>query len=161
MVDYLKGRHVASFTVDVVSNDSYIGDAARLARETLAKVDANHGGIILFHDIKASTAKALPVILDALAARGYSVVHLTAKAPMQPQRDLMAGYEPQVAKVIASRAKTEHAMVPFFGTVGPEKVVRSPATDSTAAPQSAGLTTSLRGNDNSGWSTTVRRPRPN
>ena len=74
LVAHLASRHVASITVDVVSNDSFINDPARLTRETLAKVDANRGGIILFHDIKAATAKALPDILNALAERGYSVV---------------------------------------------------------------------------------------
>jgi phosphoglycolate phosphatase-like HAD superfamily hydrolase len=42
------------------------------------------GGILLFHDIKPTTAKALPGILKELKARGYQVVHLRPKAPMAP-----------------------------------------------------------------------------
>jgi len=120
MVAHLASRHVATMTVDVVSNDSFIGDPVRLARETLAKVDANRGGIILFHDIKASTAKALPEILKALASRGYSVVHLVPKQPMEPKPDLVATFEPQVAKLMADKSKSKQALVPFFGTTGPE-----------------------------------------
>lgn len=131
MVADLAERHIASFTVDVVSNDSFINDPARLARETLAKIEANHGGIVLFHDIKASTAKALPVILDELAKRGYSVVHLVPKAPLEPRRDLMASFEPQVAKLLADKARSREAMVPFFGAVGPERVQRPPQARAT------------------------------
>ena len=136
MVAHLTTRHVASFTVDVVSNDSFISDAARLTRETMAKVDANQGGIILFHDIKASTAKALPDILAALAARGYGVVHLVPKVSMQPRRDLMAAFEPQVARAVADKAANKRA-VPFYGLVGPERVARTPTgslQDATALP---------------------------
>jgi hypothetical protein len=140
MVAYLGGRHVASFTVDVVSNDSYIGDAERLKRETLAKIDANGGGIILFHDIKASTAKALPAILDALAARGYGVVHMVPKAPMEPKADLVTYYESQVSKKLAELAKNKQELVPFFGTTGPQRV----ETSSNVAVGSS-------------WSTRVRR----
>jgi hypothetical protein len=76
---YLQERGIASFTVDVVSNDSYIGDPARLTRLTLERLRARGSGIMLFHDIKAATARALPDILAALKAEGYKVVHLRAK----------------------------------------------------------------------------------
>ncbi len=152
MVGFLAERHVASFTVDVVSNDSYIGDAERLKRETLAKIAANDGGIILFHDIKAATARALPDILDALAARGYGVVHMVPKAPMQPKAELIATYEPQVARKLAELARTRHALVPFYGTTGPQKAsapasgagVDTAKLDAVTARQTAGGTWSVR-----------------
>ena len=159
MVAYLAERHVASFTVDVVSNDSYIHDADRLVRETLQKVDANHGGIILFHDIKAATAKALPVILDQLAARGYSVVHLVPKVPMQPQQDLVTGFQPKVAKLVTGSLPSQHAMVPFFGTVGP-----TPRTHIRATPDDATIEAVPALSDDAtgaGWSTRIRRNRSN
>ena len=51
-----------------------------LADRTMAEITANKGGIILFHDIKTTTAKALPVILSRLKAQGYSVVHIVRQA---------------------------------------------------------------------------------
>jgi hypothetical protein len=39
-------------------------------------------GIILFHDIQPSTAKALPSLLADLKAKGYRIVHLVPKAPL-------------------------------------------------------------------------------
>lgn len=155
MIGFLSGRHVASFTVDVVSNDSYIGDAERLKRETLAKVYANNGGIILFHDIKASTARALPDILDALAARGFSVVHLVPKAPMQPKAELVAGYEAQVARKLAELARTRQALVPFYGTTGPRQAT-APATGTDFDTARLEPTTTRPAVGNA-WSTRVKR----
>ena len=180
MVAHLEERHVGTFTVDVVSNDSFIHDPARLTRETLAKVDANHGGIILFHDIKPATAKALPAILDALAARGYSVVHIMPKVPVAPKPDLVAGFEPQVARLIAQKTQGTAPLMPFFGTTGPQRAtgitheekpdsatVHAPPADEARENQPAAAEptkprikrTSLRRIDGTGsaWSTSIRR----
>jgi peptidoglycan/xylan/chitin deacetylase (PgdA/CDA1 family) len=81
LLAHLQQRAVATFTVDVVSNDSYLSDPSQLLARTLERADAHNGGILLFHDIKQVTARALPSILAALKARGYSVVHLRAKTP--------------------------------------------------------------------------------
>ncbi len=121
MMAHLKNRQVASVTVDVVSNDSFINDPARLMRETLAKVEANRGGILLFHDIKAATAKALPDILRELAVRGFRVVHLVPKRALAPRPELVAQFEGPVAKLINDKARSRQALVPFFGTTGPER----------------------------------------
>ena len=34
------------------------------------------------HDIQPNTAKAMPQLLKELKAKGYKIVHLTAKAPV-------------------------------------------------------------------------------
>lgn len=117
LLSHLQKRGIASFTVDVVSNDSFITDPRELIKLVLERVERRKGGIILFHDIKAATAKALPTILTELKARGYKVVHMRAKNPVVP----LAGYEtdlgPTLAKAMIADAK--HAPMPFFGTVGP------------------------------------------
>jgi peptidoglycan-N-acetylglucosamine deacetylase len=119
MVAYLEGRGVAAVSVDVVSNDSYIHDANKLIRETLAKIEANHGGIILFHDIKATTAKALPVILDTLAQRGYHAVQIVSKDALRPDPELVAPLAPKVEQALALAQSAKQPMVPFYGAVGP------------------------------------------
>lgn len=90
LMSYLQERGIAAFTVDVVSNDSYIGDVGRLVARTLERVEADKGGIILFHDIKHVTARALPTILSELKARGYKVVHMRAKTPYKPDDKALA-----------------------------------------------------------------------
>ena len=114
LLDHLQKRGIASFTVDVVSNDSFIGDARRLAQTTLQRIEQRQGGIVLFHDIKASTAKALPVILGELVQRGYRVVHLKPARSVEPVTTYDAEIGARLAKVeVAAGAK--RPMVPFFG----------------------------------------------
>lgn len=122
MLAHLQNRGIASFTVDVVSNDSFIPSVERLTRETIAKVEARQGGIMLFHDIKAVTAKALPGILSELKARGYRVVHMTSNTPFSPDPRYSVEF---AAKIAAAEAgKGGKKLMPFFGTVGPDRVAR-------------------------------------
>ncbi len=97
LVDHLEARGIATFTVDVVSNDSYIADPQRLIAHTLAKLDAERGGIMLFHDIKPQTARALPTILAEIKTRGYRVVHLRAKQPFVPAPGYLDAVSPKMA----------------------------------------------------------------
>ena len=90
LMTYLQERGIAAFTVDVVSNDSYIGDVNRLIARTLEHVETSQGGIVLFHDIKHVTARALPTILAELKKRGYKVVHMRAKKPYKPDDKALA-----------------------------------------------------------------------
>lgn len=117
LLAHLQSRGVATFTVDVVSNDSYIGDANRLAQYTIRQIEQRQGGIVLFHDIKAATAKALPIILAALKQKGYKVVHMRSKATFQPKPDLVAELQPALDK--AQAALKNKTMVPFYGAVIP------------------------------------------
>ena len=123
LLAHMQTRAIASFTVDVVSNDSYIADAGRLTQRVIQQTEKRNGGILLFHDIKASTAKALPGILKELQARGYSVVHMRAKAPVVPLAKYEAELSPILAKTMAqlsaqSSAKggVVHQMRPFYGS---------------------------------------------
>jgi len=91
LLSFLQLRAIATFTVDVISNDSFIADPDQLAQTALAAIEARHGGIVLFHDIKPQTAAALPILLAALKERGYQIVHLRAKANYEPPSDVTAG----------------------------------------------------------------------
>ena len=119
LLHYLQSRGIATFTVDVVSNDSYIASASRLTQRTLAAIEQHNGGIILFHDIKSSTTKALPDILKELQVRGYKVVHMQAKAPAVPLASYEAGLAPVLAKAVAQTKpgpEGTHQLRPFYGS---------------------------------------------
>jgi peptidoglycan-N-acetylglucosamine deacetylase len=124
LIAYLKGRNIATFTVDAVSNDSYIHDPDKLVQRTMSEVRKNHGGIILFHDIKTTTAKALPRILANLKAEGYSVVHLTAKHSAEPLVAAMQDVSPKYAAPKLANARDDGkqpaATVPMRGAITPE-----------------------------------------
>jgi peptidoglycan/xylan/chitin deacetylase (PgdA/CDA1 family) len=128
LLAHLQERGIAAFTVDVVSNDSYIGSPSRLAARTLAQVEHQNGGIILFHDIKASTAAALPTILTELKKRGFKVVHMRSKSVFEPLPALTAELEAKRDLAEAKKAggkKGEAAvaekpkLVPFFAAIMP------------------------------------------
>ncbi len=114
LISYLASRQMASFSVDAVSNDSYIHDAKALIERTMAEVTRNHGGIILFHDIKTATAKALPEILAQLEAKGYRVVQVTSVRPAVPDAKLLAEYTAKVDKAL-QRAAPENQRLAFSG----------------------------------------------
>ena len=118
MLSHLQKRGVASFTVDVVSNDSYIRSASRLASYTINKIEQNKGGIVLFHDIKSATAKALPVILAALKKKGYKVVHMRSKTEFKPDPAFVAKLQKTVDKAL-EKAKAKPKQLPVYGSVIP------------------------------------------
>ena len=128
---YLQTRNFATFTVDVVTNDSYIHDAAKLTERTMAEVRRHHGGIILFHDIKTTTAKALPGILANLKAEGYSVVHMTAKRSAEPQEWAMREVAPKLSAVHNGETGGE-TLLPFYGAVAPDSMPAQHASQTAA-----------------------------
>jgi len=107
LLSYLQARNIASFTVDVISNDSFIGSSSTIAARALREVDRMKGGILLFHDLKRPTAKALPLILAGLKAKGYKVVHLRSKHPVAPLPGLAAELQPILAKARNTEAATQ------------------------------------------------------
>lgn len=118
LLDYLQSREIATFTVDVVSNDSYIHSPAKLASRTINAIEQARGGIVLFHDIKAATAKALPTILRALKDRGYRIVHMVARKPVEPLAVATASVEKLVKPTDLAKLE-ENAPLPFYGRIGP------------------------------------------
>jgi hypothetical protein len=92
---YLQGRQVGMFSIDVDSKDYRTHDAASLQRKVMGDLARAKKGIILFHDIHASTARALPGLLVELKAKGYRVVHVQPKAPLAtlPEFDALAQQE--------------------------------------------------------------------
>ncbi len=125
LLAHLQERGIAAFTVDVVSNDSYIGSPSRLAARTIDQVERQNGGIVLFHDIKASTAHALPTILTELKKRGYKIVHMRSKSVFEPLPAMTADLEAKRALAEAKKSgkKGEAAvaekpkLVPFFAAI--------------------------------------------
>ena len=80
---HLADRHVAAFSIDVDSKDYMTTSASAVIGRVLGGLATSRKGIILMHDIQASTARAMPVLLAELKARGYRVVHLRPKAEVQ------------------------------------------------------------------------------
>jgi peptidoglycan/xylan/chitin deacetylase (PgdA/CDA1 family) len=80
LLQQLERRGIVVFGADLWASDWNPMTPEQELQLVLARVMANGGGIVLFHDTKAQTAAMLPAFLRALKARGYSIVHIVAKA---------------------------------------------------------------------------------
>jgi peptidoglycan/xylan/chitin deacetylase (PgdA/CDA1 family) len=74
LLDWLEHRRMAVFGADLWASDWNPMSPDQELRLILERVEASHGGIILFHDTKAQTAAMLPAFLRALKGGGFSIV---------------------------------------------------------------------------------------
>jgi peptidoglycan/xylan/chitin deacetylase (PgdA/CDA1 family) len=63
-----------TFSCDVIVGDWECKTAEETLVRALSALDTAGNGIVLLHDIHRHTADALPLLLTALAERGYTVV---------------------------------------------------------------------------------------
>lgn len=94
LTGYLRGRQIGAFSIDVDSKDYTTKDPGSVHHRIMAGLAGPRRGILLFHDIHASTARALPGLLADLKAKGYRVVHIQPKAGMST----LAEYDEIAAK---------------------------------------------------------------
>ena len=112
--DYLPSRQLAAFSIDVDSKDYRTRDPSAVHRKVMADLQRLRRGIILFHDIHYSTARALPGLLAELKTRGYRVVHVSPKLEAatvaefdgQAQQELGRRRATLAAEPLARRALT-------------------------------------------------------
>jgi peptidoglycan/xylan/chitin deacetylase (PgdA/CDA1 family) len=76
LLERAQARGLVVFGADLWASDWNPMSPAQELQLTLARLDAAHGGIVLFHDTKSQTAAMLPAFLRALKAKGYKVVHV-------------------------------------------------------------------------------------
>ena len=98
---HLSSRNVAVFSTDIDSFDFKLQSAEHLVKSVIAKLEKKGKGIILLHDIQPGTAKALPMLLTELKARGYKVVHLKAKGELKSLAEYDALIESSVKGLAA------------------------------------------------------------
>jgi peptidoglycan/xylan/chitin deacetylase (PgdA/CDA1 family) len=106
-VDYLKGRNIGQFAVDIDSQDWRVRSSKAVIKRVMAGLKARGRGIILMHDIHKWTADAVPELLAQLKAGGYKVVQLKAKSPVQLIADVSPPVKVSRVKFV-SRKATHH-----------------------------------------------------
>jgi peptidoglycan/xylan/chitin deacetylase (PgdA/CDA1 family) len=100
VIAHLQSRNVAQFAIDVDSFDWRTRSPQAVLARVMAALERRGRGIVLFHDIHASTAGALPELLAKLKEKGFRIVHMRAKAPAQT----IAEFQPPV-KAAAHEAR--------------------------------------------------------
>lgn len=145
-VAYLGKRNIAIFSTDIDSFDFKPQTADHLVTSLMQKLDKRGKGILLMHDIHKTTAKALPTLLAQLKAKGYKIVHMTAKVPVTTVAEYDQTIEkeakglPQIGaerpvssivKTVGGTAPTEDSSSSTGGE--PEGLPAAPAPESAAA----------------------------
>jgi peptidoglycan-N-acetylglucosamine deacetylase len=78
LLDRLAARGIVVFGADLWASDWNPMSPSQELALVLGRLEAAHGGIVLFHDTKQQTAAMLPAFLRSLKARGYRIVHVVA-----------------------------------------------------------------------------------
>ncbi|MEL7543955.1 MAG: hypothetical protein AAGJ70_09290, partial [Pseudomonadota bacterium] len=97
METHLKSRDIAAFSIDVDSRDTRGYSPARMISHTINRLKKRGKGIVLFHDIKRTTAAAVPGFLRALRKNGFKVVHLETSSYSPPRKNLKKRYDDLIA----------------------------------------------------------------
>ena len=103
--EYAKSRNIASFWIDVDSKDYQTRDSGIVHRRIMEQLAKSRKGIILLHDIQPSTAKGIMNLLDDLRDKGFKVVHMVPKAPV----DTIAAYDSSAVKAADAKAAMDAA----------------------------------------------------
>ena len=84
MVAYLGERNIAIFSTDINSGDFRTRKPDQVIKSVLGQLSKRRKGILLLHDFQRSTAEGIATLLDQLKLNGYKVVHMVAKAALEP-----------------------------------------------------------------------------
>ena len=82
---YLAARNIQVWSADFLADDWLRIGPTQVFSRALQRIEADHKGILLLHDIQAKTVEALPHLLRELKRRGYKVVHVVPTSPDLPK----------------------------------------------------------------------------
>ncbi len=107
MEAHLKKRNIAMFSIDIDSRDTRGYSPSRMVSHTMARLKSRGKGIVLFHDIKRTTAAAVAPFLRALRKNGFKIVHLKTSNVSPPITDLKKKYD----KLLSARSSGDKAKI--------------------------------------------------
>ena len=76
---YLATKDIATFSCDIGTDDWRRISPRTLYKRALRMIATKGSGVVIFHDTHYRTSYMLPQILDELARRGYTTVHMVPK----------------------------------------------------------------------------------
>jgi peptidoglycan/xylan/chitin deacetylase (PgdA/CDA1 family) len=120
-LEYLKTRNVAIFSTDIDSFDFTMRNPDRVVKNVMSKLERKGKGIILMHDIQPATAKAVPVLLGELKAKGFKVVHMKPKSDLKTLAEYDAMIEKDVKGLAAGHDRPLSSVVRTIEEVPPQQ----------------------------------------
>ncbi len=146
LLDYAQDRRVATFSVDVVSDDSYAKSTQVIIDTVFGRIKQYGAGIMLFHDLRMRTARALPTVLKLLKERGFKVVHIRAKTPITPDPAYRSVLAPKLADGMKTQAGVRVSVpLPASIPTAPVETWAAAAAPSSPEDRTAAQTTKTGG----------------
>jgi len=87
---FLLARGLMVWGIDVDSLDWTFATPEKVIEHSIAELEKNGRGILLLHDAKGTTARALPVLLSELKRRGFRIVHVVPETNPPPDASNMS-----------------------------------------------------------------------
>ncbi len=131
---YLAAKSLAVWSADEDADDWHRGITPKqIVRRAIRRIEAHgHRGVLLLHDIHSATATALPMLLNELKGRGYSIVQAVPtgdrpasvpelRAPVltentgHPPDIIKAGASPNGLGVKAVKAMHHYRKIAYLG----------------------------------------------
>jgi peptidoglycan/xylan/chitin deacetylase (PgdA/CDA1 family) len=123
---YLSTRNVAIFSCDI-GTDDWRGISPRtLYKRALRMIASRGSGVVIFHDTHHRTSYMLPQILDELARRGYTTVHMVPKGDARHM----------AAQARAAEVHAELAIEPATPMPSAQALPGAPTTPHPTTPES-------------------------
>lgn len=129
MTAYLKGRGVGIFSIDIDSYDFRTRSGQRMRHTVMRQLKKRGRGIILMHDIQASTARGIRDLLDDLKKGGYKVVHMVAKSALKT----LPNYDAEAVALLGKRRFYARAAPLDDPSLGETKIRQRPRSRRRAA----------------------------
>lgn len=111
MKSYAAERGYAVFSCDLNSDDWRGISARTIVRRTMARLNRQDKGIVLMHDTKWTTAKALPMLFRQLKRGGYKIVHIVPQHVYGPVETASAESAEKAAPAEAGQTEGQVAAV--------------------------------------------------
>ena len=103
---YVGTRNLGVFSTDLDSFDFKARKPDQVISTVMKKLDKHGKGIVLMHDFQHATAEAVPEMLKQLKAKGFKVVQVRGKTPVEP----LPQYKEAVLKEIGGGLDTARPM---------------------------------------------------
>ena len=113
LVKYLGDRNVGIFSTDLDSFDFKMRKPEQVVASVMKKLEKHGKGIVLMHDFQQATAKGTADLLKELKDKGYKIVQVTGKSPIEPKKE----YVDMVMKEIGGGLETARPMSSVIKTI--------------------------------------------
>ena len=151
VVKYLAERNIGIFSTDWDSFDFKARKPEQVVHAVMDRLTKHGKGIMLMHDFQHATSEAVPEILKELKAKGFKIVRVVAKKPLEPKPE----YVKMVIKEMGGgldEARPMSSVIKTISAAAPTDLSRSENRNRPRKPCAAGF--SLGGGR-------LPQPRPN